>query len=254
MELLENFRASSSHMALVVDEYGEIQGLVTLQDLLEAITGEFKTPSVEDAWAVQRHDGSWLLDGLIPIPELKDRLGFGAVPEEELGRYNTLSGMVMLLLGRVPHTADVVDWEGWRFEIIDMDRRRIDKVLAARLPSRRRAMKTIRTDHGPLAIAVDLVTRALGGPARLRGKVVALSEHRDRARRIDHDPRPAAVCPASTLASTSPPCAPMPGTSSGISPAIARTRASSAGYVAPTTNPSCPLLPAHCVARRATCS
>ncbi|HEU0203913.1 MAG TPA: hemolysin family protein [Burkholderiaceae bacterium] len=133
MELLENFRASSAHMAMVVDEYGEIQGLVTPQDLLEAIAGEFKTPRGEDAWAVQRNDGSWLLDGLIPIPELKDRLGIETVPEEEYGRYNTLAGMLMLLLGRVPHTADRVDWDGWQFEIVDMDGRRIDKVLAARL-------------------------------------------------------------------------------------------------------------------------
>ena len=135
MELLDNFRASSSHVALVVDEYGEVQGLVTPQDLFEAIAGEFKTPSQEDAWAVQRKDGSWLLDGLIPVPELKDRLEIGAVPEEELGRYNTLSGMLMLLLGRVPHTADVAEWEGWRFEIVDMDHKRIDKVLATKLPA-----------------------------------------------------------------------------------------------------------------------
>ncbi|HQR22089.1 MAG TPA: hemolysin family protein [Burkholderiaceae bacterium] len=134
MELLENFRASSGHMALVVDEYGEIQGVVTAQDLFEAIAGEFKPQRTEDAWAVQRADGSWLLDGLIPIPELKDRLDFGAAPEEELGRYNTLSGMVMLLLGRVPATGDIVEWQGWRFEIVDMDKHRIDKVLASRLP------------------------------------------------------------------------------------------------------------------------
>lgn len=138
MELLETFRSSTSHLALVVDEYGEIQGLVTLQDLLEAITGEFKPPSVEDAWAVQRQDGSWLLDGMIPLPELKDRLGFAAAPEEELGRYNTLSGMVMLLLGRVPRTADVTEWQGWRFEIVDMDKHRVDKVLASRLPEESR--------------------------------------------------------------------------------------------------------------------
>ncbi len=133
MELLENFRSSTAHMALVVDEYGEIQGMVTLQDLFEAIAGEFKTPRIEDAWAIPRQDGSWLLDGLIPVPELKDRLGFTQVPEEELGRYNTLSGMVMLLLGRVPHTGDAVEWSGWRFEIVDMDGRRIDKVLATRV-------------------------------------------------------------------------------------------------------------------------
>ncbi|MGH6623201.1 MAG: hemolysin family protein, partial [Burkholderiaceae bacterium] len=135
MELLENFRASTGHLALVVDEYGEIQGLVTLQDLLEAIAGEFKPSRGEDAWAVQRVDGSWLLDGLIPIPELKDRLGFSTAPEEELGRYNTLSGMLMLLLGRVPVTADRVEWQGWRFEIVDMDKHRIDKVLAERIQS-----------------------------------------------------------------------------------------------------------------------
>ena len=113
----------------------QVQGLVTLQDLLEAIAGEFKPSRGEDAWAVQRSDGSWLLDGLIPIPELKDRLGFSTAPEEELGRYNTLSGMLMLLLGRVPVTADRVDWQGWRFEIVDMDKHRIDKVLAERVQS-----------------------------------------------------------------------------------------------------------------------
>jgi len=133
MELLENFRSSTSHLALVIDEYGEVQGLVTLQDLFEAIAGEFKPPRSEEAWAVQRADGSWLLDGLIPIPELKDRLGFSAAPEEELGRYNTLSGMLMLLLGRVPSVSDTVDWQGWRFEIVDMDKHRIDKVLATSL-------------------------------------------------------------------------------------------------------------------------
>ncbi|MCA3218338.1 MAG: HlyC/CorC family transporter [Burkholderiales bacterium] len=135
MELLENFRSAPSHTALVVDEYGEVQGLVTPQDLFEAIAGEFKTTTQDDAWAVQRKDGSWLLDGLIPIHELKDRLNLDTVPEENLGRYNTLSGMMMLLLGRVPHTADAADWEGWHFEIVDMDRKRIDKVLATRIPA-----------------------------------------------------------------------------------------------------------------------
>jgi magnesium and cobalt exporter, CNNM family len=134
MELLENFRTSTSHLALVVDEYGELQGLVTLHDLFVSIAGEFKTHHDEDAWAVQRGDGSWLLDGMIPIPELKDRLGFNAAPDEELGRYNTLSGMLMLLLGRVPSVGDAADWQGWRFEVVDMDNHRIDKVLAARLP------------------------------------------------------------------------------------------------------------------------
>ena len=133
MELLDNFRSTSMQSALVIDEYGEIQGLVTLRDVLEAITGEFKPRNVEDAWAIQRADGSWLLDGLIPVPELKDRLGLRQVPEEDKGRYNALSGMLMLLLGRVPQTTDVAEWEGWRFEVVDMDGKRVDKVLASTL-------------------------------------------------------------------------------------------------------------------------
>ena len=132
MELLENFKTSGVQLAFIIDEYGEVQGIVTLQDVMEAITGEFKTHRAEDAWAVQREDGSWLLDGLIPVPELKDRLGLKGVPEEERGRYNTLSGMLMLLLGRLPQTTDVCDWEDWTFEIVDLDGKRIDKVLANR--------------------------------------------------------------------------------------------------------------------------
>ncbi|HYD62462.1 MAG TPA: hemolysin family protein [Noviherbaspirillum sp.] len=134
MELLENFKTSGVQLAFIIDEYGEVQGIVTLQDVMEAITGEFKTHRAEDAWAVQREDGSWLLDGLIPVPELKDRLGLRGVPEEERGRYNTLSGMLMLLLGRLPQTTDICDWEEWTFEIVDLDGKRIDKVLATRRP------------------------------------------------------------------------------------------------------------------------
>ncbi|WP_374351259.1 hemolysin family protein [Chitinimonas sp.] len=134
MELLDNFRQTSVQMALVIDEYGEVLGMVTLQDLLEAITGEFKPEDAENAWSVQREDGSWLLDGLIPIPELKDCLGLRAVPEEDKGRYHTLAGMVLLLLGRLPRTADKVEWADWVLEVVDMDGKRIDKVLASRLP------------------------------------------------------------------------------------------------------------------------
>ena len=135
MELLDNFRESHVHMAFVIDEYGEVQGLVTLQDLVEAITGEFRPRDPHTSWAVQRADGSWLLDGHIPVPELKDRLALDAVPEEERGRYQTLSGMMMLLTGRLPKVADTVEWEGWHFEIVDMDGKTIDKVLASRLPA-----------------------------------------------------------------------------------------------------------------------
>jgi putative hemolysin len=134
MELLDNFRSSDVHMAFVIDEYGQVQGIVTLQDLIEAITGEFRPRDPKTSWAVQREDGSWLLDGHIPVPELKDRLQLSGVPEEERGRYHTLSGMMMLLTGRLPKVADTVNWEGWHLEIVDMDGKTIDKVLASRLP------------------------------------------------------------------------------------------------------------------------
>jgi putative hemolysin len=134
MELLENFRASGTQLAFVVDEYGEILGMVTLRDLMEAITGEFKPRNVADAWAIRRDDGSWLLDGSIPIPELKDKLALKIVPEEDRASYHTLAGMLMMLLGRLPVTADKMHWEEWEFEVVDMDGRRIDKVLATHRP------------------------------------------------------------------------------------------------------------------------
>ena len=134
MELLDNFRSSNVHMAFVIDEYGAVQGIVTLQDLIEAITGEFQPRDQHTSWAVQREDGSWLLDGHIPVQELKDRLDLDGVPEEEKGRYHTLSGMLMLLIGRIPVVAEAVLWEGWRFEVVDMDGKTVDKVLATRLP------------------------------------------------------------------------------------------------------------------------
>ncbi len=132
MELLEHFRSSRADLVFVVDEYGAIQGVISERDLLEAITGEFGSTADEDSWAVQREDGNWLMDGLIPVPELKDRLELKELPEEDRGRYNTLAGMVMLLLGRLPVTADHVEWQGWRFEVVDLDGKRVDKVLVTR--------------------------------------------------------------------------------------------------------------------------
>lgn len=131
MKLLDQFRQSGERMVFVVNEYGEVLGLVTLQDVLEALVGEFHAPAdPQDTWAVQREDGSWLLDGLIPIPELKERLALKSVPEEDKGNYNTLSGMMMSLLGNVPRTGAISEWEDWKFEVVDMDGNRLDKVLA----------------------------------------------------------------------------------------------------------------------------
>jgi putative hemolysin len=143
MELLEHFRSSDAELVFVVDEYGEVQGVITVREVLEAITGEFAAPADDNAWAVERDDGSWLLDGLIPVLEMKDRLALKALPEEDRGRYNTLAGMIMLLLGRLPDTADRVEWDGWRFEVVDMDGKRIDKVLVAPVPESESHAETV---------------------------------------------------------------------------------------------------------------
>jgi putative hemolysin len=148
MELLEHFRMSGTQMVFVVDEYGEIQGLVTLQDLLEAVTGEFVPRNLEDSWAVEREDGSWLLDGMIPVPELKDTLDLKSVPEEDKGLYHTLSGLLMWLLGRMPVTGDVTEWEGWQLEVVDLDGKRIDKVLASPLATRPEKEDATRASRG----------------------------------------------------------------------------------------------------------
>jgi len=133
MELLNLLRSSQTEMALVVDEYGDIQGIVTVQDLTEAITGEFQTDDEEDSYAIAREDGTWLLDGMISSHDLKDRLKIKTLPEEERGLYNTLSGLMMMQLGRIPRTTDKIVWANWSMEIVDMDGKRIDKVLATPL-------------------------------------------------------------------------------------------------------------------------
>jgi putative hemolysin len=135
MELLEHFRSTGSQMVFVVDEYGDLKGLVTLQDLMEALTGEFKEADAEDddLMIVQRDDGSYLLDGLLPIIDLKDCLGLSKLPEEDSKSYQTLNGLFMLLLGKIPATADKVELDHWVLEIVDMDGKRIDKVLAQRI-------------------------------------------------------------------------------------------------------------------------
>ena len=132
MELLEQFRARSGRMVFVVDEYGVVQGIMTPRDLLEAITGELQPGAAIDAWAVQRDDGSWLLEGLVPVAELKARLDIRDLPEEDRGRYNTLAGLLMAESGRLPEVGERIACAGWIFEVLDLDGKRIDKVLALR--------------------------------------------------------------------------------------------------------------------------
>ncbi len=134
MELLEQFRARSTRIVFVVDEYGVVQGLMTPMDMLEAITGELQPGAQIDAWATEREDGSWLIDGVMPVSELKARLDIKELPEEGKGRYNTVAGLLQSVSGRLLKTAEHVECAGWRFEVLDLDGKRIDKVLASLLP------------------------------------------------------------------------------------------------------------------------
>jgi putative hemolysin len=132
MEMLEQFRVQSHRVVMVVDEYGVVQGLVTPRDLLEAITGELRPTLQTEAWATQREDGSWLLDGSMPVAELKARLDIRELPEEGRGRYNTLAGLLMAVSGELPGVGHRIECADWLFEVVDLDGKRIDKVLASR--------------------------------------------------------------------------------------------------------------------------
>jgi putative hemolysin len=131
MELLEQFRARSTRIVFVVDEYGVVQGLVTPMDMLEAITGELQPGAQIDAWATRRDDGSWLIDGVMPVAELKARLEIRELPEESRGRYNTVAGLLQSVSGRLLKTGEKVRCGEWSFEVVDLDGKRIDKVLAS---------------------------------------------------------------------------------------------------------------------------
>lgn len=131
MELLEQFRTRAGRLVFVVDEYGVVQGLMAPRDLLEAITGELQPHAVTDAWARQREtDGAWELDGLMPVSELRARLAIRELPDEERGRYNTLAGLLMAVSGELPVVGERVECAGWTFEVVALDGRRIDRVLA----------------------------------------------------------------------------------------------------------------------------
>ncbi|MBI2760597.1 MAG: HlyC/CorC family transporter [Chloroflexi bacterium] len=130
LQALELFKQSGTFLALVVDEYGGTAGLLTITDVLEAIVGDIPSPDeTPDPPAVQRDDGSWLLDGMLPVEDVKDLLRLRTLPNEE--NYQTLGGFVMQQLGRIPHVADHFTWDDLRFEVMDMDGNRVDKVLVA---------------------------------------------------------------------------------------------------------------------------
>ena len=129
LRALEVFRTSGEPMALVVDEYGDLEGLVTLTDILEALVGELPAAGDSDPRVVRREDGTWLLDGMIGLDEVKQSLGVAHLPGEDED-FHTLGGYLMARLNRVPMVADRVTAGGWRFEVVEMDGRRVDRVLA----------------------------------------------------------------------------------------------------------------------------
>jgi putative hemolysin len=133
-KLLEAFRSSHRHVAIVMDEFGAVEGLVTVTDLLEGLVGSLPGDASEAAgWFVARADGSWLVDGSAPMEEVGRKFEL-EVPEAEIGAYHTIAGFVMARLGHIPRTADAFDWGGLKFEVMDMDGRRVDKVMVQRDP------------------------------------------------------------------------------------------------------------------------
>jgi len=134
MEILEQLRDRSGRLIFVVDEYGVVQGLMTPHDLLEAITGELKPGASLDAWATPRPDGSWILDGLMPVSELKARLHIKDLPQENKGLYNTLAGLLLACTGHLPAAGECIVCAGWIFQITALEGRRIDRVLAQPAP------------------------------------------------------------------------------------------------------------------------
>ena len=130
LKILELFKKSGIHMALVVDEYGNIQGLLSITDILEAIVGDIPTiDELEEKEIIIREDGTYLVDGLVPIDEFKDYFHIKKLPDEKSGVFHTVGGFIMHRLGHIPASGDKVEWSDIKFEIMDMDGNRIDKIL-----------------------------------------------------------------------------------------------------------------------------
>lgn len=149
--VLETFKQQGAHIAMVTDEYGSVQGLITHNDILESIVGELPARGEgPPPGVVRRDDGTWLVDGLLDIPALREALELPRLPDEEDGVYQTVGGLVTHMLGSIPAAGQAVAWRDWRFEVMDMDGRRVDKVLV----SRRSGPDSLRgreTDGGPVS-------------------------------------------------------------------------------------------------------
>lgn len=137
LDLLEEFRDAETRLALVVDEYGDVEGLVTLNDVLGAVVGQgaAPVPATQAQPVTRRDDGSWLIDGALATDDLRELLGLAELPAEDEHDFNTVAGMVVAQFGRIPQPGEHFDWRQWRFEVVDLDGARVDKVLAGRIPA-----------------------------------------------------------------------------------------------------------------------
>jgi len=134
LKVLEVFQQSRTHIALVVNEHGAAEGLVTIHDILEAVVGDLPAPGEKpETHIAERDDGSWLVDGITPVYEFKEELGIRELPGEDDGSFTTLGGFVITQLGRIPAAGDNFEIGGRRYEVVDMDRNRVDKVLVSRM-------------------------------------------------------------------------------------------------------------------------
>jgi len=131
LKVLELFKQERTHLAMVIDEYGSIVGMITSDDILDSIVGDI--PSYEEPLAIQREDGSWLLDGTLHIDQLKQIFDLGELPGEEEGVYQTVGGFIVHEVGTIPVSGQHFEWDGIRFEVVDMDGPRVDKVLATQV-------------------------------------------------------------------------------------------------------------------------
>ncbi len=130
LKVLERFKQTGIHLAIVVDEYGSVSGIVSLTDVLEALVGDIPhIEELDEPQIMRREDGSWLVDGAVPIQDLKEVLQIGQFPKEDEGLYQTAGGFIMTTMEKVPATGEYLDWERYRFEVVDMDGQRVDKLL-----------------------------------------------------------------------------------------------------------------------------
>ena len=157
LKLLDYFRKEGLHIAMVVDELGNIQGLITLHDILEAIVGRLPTEDEPvEAEIILRDDGSWLMDGSVTVEDFRGTIGIEIRPDGQADRFHTLAGFVMLQLQRIPKTGDHFVWNGFSFEVVDMDGMKIDKV---RFPAYLRLLKT-----GGMSLTCPISVNGPDGP------------------------------------------------------------------------------------------